>query len=108
MPHRASSGRGGKPRPHQVDEVVAVEALLRALGERGEALLEAAERVPPALDVRVVGGEEADLLARLLDDPAGGLVRVGRDADLAAHVLAREEREPTERLLVLAERPDGG
>src|SRR5690348_7272908 len=78
-----------KTRAHQIDEVVAVEAALRNLIEPGEALLEAPERVPPSLDVRIVRREEADLLAGLLDDPAGRLVRVRRHAHLAAHVLAR-------------------
>src|SRR5438034_1612730 len=90
-------------RAHQVDEVVAVEPLLRALVETRHALLEAADRVPPAFDVWVVGGEETDLFARLLDDPADGLRRVRRRTDLAPHVLARPERELPEPLLALAE-----
>src|SRR5439155_17816772 len=43
------------------------------------------------------------LLARLLDDPADGLRRVRRRADLAPDVLARPERELPEPLLTLAE-----
>src|SRR5438552_2871732 len=58
--------------------------------------------------MRVVGGEEAHLLARLLDDPADGLVRVGRDADLAPHVFPRVELEALQPLLVLAEGGDRG
>src|SRR5439155_22829525 len=54
-----------------------------------------------------VRGEKAHLLARLLDDPADGLVRIGRHPDLTADVLARPEREAAEPLLVLAERVDG-
>src|SRR5207247_7073220 len=102
---RIASGRprAHEPRAHQVHEVVAVEAVLRPLPQPLDTLLEAPERVPPALDVRVVGGEEAHLLARLLDDPADGLVRVGRDADLAPHVFARAELEAPEPLIVLAE-----
>src|SRR5439155_7727192 len=102
---RIASGRprAHEPRAHQVHEVVAVEAVLRPLPQPLDTLLEAPERVPPALDVRVVGGEQAHLLARLLDDPADGLVRVGRDADLAPHVLARAELEAPEPLRALAE-----
>src|SRR5216684_6509023 len=95
-----------RPRAHQVHEVVAVEPLLRPLPEPLRALLEAPERVPPALDVRPVRGEQAHLLARLLDDPADGLVRVGRDADLAPHVFAWVEQEALQPLLVLAEGGD--
>src|SRR5438876_11656303 len=102
---RTGSGRlrAREPRAHQVDEVLTVEPLLRQLAQPLQALLEALERVPAALDVRVVGREEADLLPRLPDDPADGLVRVGRDADLAPHVLARAQLEASEALLVLAE-----
>src|SRR5262245_60935835 len=95
-----------KTRAHQIDEVVAVEAVLPNLVEPGDALLEAPERVPTALDVGIVGREEADLLARLLDDPADRLVRIGRHANLAAHVLARAELKPAETLLVPAEGAD--
>ena len=62
------------------------------------------QRVPAAFDVGVVGGEQADLVAALLDDPAGVLVRVRRDPHLASHVLARAERQLLQPLLVLAER----
>src|SRR5581483_4842875 len=88
---------------HQVDEVVAVEALPRPLARPRHGRLEAADRISPAFDVRVVGREHADILAGLLDDPADGLGRVGRGADLAADVLARAERELPEPLLGISE-----
>src|SRR5205823_5288518 len=55
---RIASGqpRAHEPRAHQVHEVVAVEAVLRPFPQPLDTLLEAPERVPPALDVRVVGG----------------------------------------------------
>ena len=40
---------------HQVDEVVAVEALPRRLADAAHAVLEALERIAAALDVRPVG-----------------------------------------------------
>src|SRR2546427_5457571 len=88
--NRSRSVPGVKPHEpgaHQVDEVAAVEALLRAFIEARDARLEPAERIPTPLDVRPVGGEEAHLLARLLDDPPDRLVGVGRHPDLAAAVL---------------------
>src|SRR5688572_7484865 len=61
-----SCGQAGREsRAHEVDEVVAVEALLDRVRRVAQRPLEPADRVPPALDVGVVGGEHADLLARL-------------------------------------------
>src|SRR5687767_7776731 len=91
-PMGRGGGAGRQPGAHQVDEVVAVEALLRALGRARHRVLEAADRVAAAFHVRVVRREEANLLADLLDDPADRIDRIRRDADLAPHVLARPER----------------
>src|SRR5262245_34310605 len=101
-------GGGGEAAPHQVDEVVAVEALLLRLRGPFEARLEALDRVAAALDVRVVGREEADLVAGLLDDPADVLGRVRGRADLPPHVFARAELELLQPLLALAERLESG
>src|SRR6185312_4613745 len=58
---------------HEIDEVVAIEALLlhRADTSGVHRHLEALDRMAPALDMRVVGREQADLVARVGDDPAG-------------------------------------
>ena len=53
--------------------------------------------------MRIVGREQADLVARVGDDPAGILVRVGRDAHLPLHELAGLERHLLQPLLVLVE-----
>ena len=45
--------------PHQIDEVVEVESIFGKRRRVAQRVLEALDRVPPALDVRIVGGEEA-------------------------------------------------
>ena len=70
----------GERVPHQVDEVVGDRRLAHHLdpvvGDRGQRCLEALDRLASAFDVGVVGGEQAHLGTRLLDDPADVL---GRD-----------------------------
>src|SRR5438876_11378386 len=73
-----------------------------------QAPLEASERVPTAFDVRIVGREHADVVARLLDDPPRVLVRVRRHAHLAGEVLAWSELELLEAFLVPTEGVGGG
>src|SRR4051812_6926540 len=68
--HAASSLHEGERGAHQVDEVVAVEALLEIFGHAFEAALEAADGVPATLHMRIVGREQAHLRTRLLDDPS--------------------------------------
>ncbi len=56
----------------------------------------------------VVGGEQADLLSRLLDDPAQVLGGVRGRAQLAPYVLAGSERQVAESLLGAPEGVEGG
>ena len=65
--------------------------------------LEALDRVAAALDVRIVGGEETDIVARVGDDPACVLVRIGRDADLALDEFGRLHRHLLQPFLVPVE-----
>ena len=73
-----------------------------------ERAVEAGQRVPPALDVRVVAREQAQLGARLPHDPARVLVGIGRDAHLAPDVARRRQLQLLQARLVLAERLLGG
>src|SRR5690606_16619212 len=92
-------------RAHEVEEVVGVEALagvgVDVAGVEGR--LEPLDRPAAALDVRVVGREQADLRPGLGDDPADVLGRVGGEADLPAYVLAGAQRQGPQALLVAAE-----
>ena len=73
---------------HQVDEVVGIEALHRLRAASGQGFVKALERRTATFDMRVVGGEHRHLRAGLGDDPAGVLMRIGRDAQLALGDLA--------------------
>src|SRR6187549_288200 len=58
---------GGGENPPEVVGVELVPDGRRPLAQRG---LEASDRVPPALDVRIVRGEQVELLIRLVDEAA--------------------------------------
>src|SRR3954471_22804539 len=69
---------GARPDPvqraaHQVGEVAAVELRLLLVGAALHRFVETLEGIPPALGVRIVGAEHADVRAALLDDPTGRL-----------------------------------
>ena len=70
MTSRADHPSAAKTGSHEVDEVVVVEGAAIGLVDAGERALEALDRPPPALDVREVRREQADLRTGLLDDPA--------------------------------------
>src|SRR5690606_1792284 len=55
--YRPAAKIRGQAFAHQVDEIVGVEAVDRALGQTGEAVVEALQRVAAAFDVGKVGGE---------------------------------------------------
>ena len=54
--------------------------------------------------MRIVGREHEQLRTGLLDHPAEGLARIGRELEVAAHVLRGLELEGAQRLLGAAER----
>src|SRR4051812_18134135 len=89
-----SGGRGlahpGESRAEEVGEVAGVERVAAGLVGDGKAGVETLDRVAATFDVRVVRGEHRHLRPQLLDDPAGGLVRVRRRADLPPDELARK------------------
>ena len=87
--------RGG--RTHQLGEVARVEALLRGAVHVTHRRLEARERIAATFGVWVVGREEEELLACVLDHPADGLGRERRELQLAPHVLARPQRKVQRR-----------
>src|SRR5580658_1653536 len=98
---------GGEALAHEIDEVVGVEAPLHGRWRGGEALLEALQRVTATFDMWIVGGEEADLLAAVGDDPAGVLMGIGGDANLAMDKIAGLHRHRLQALLVLVEGGEG-
>ena len=52
-----------KPRPHQIDEIVAIKPLGRAQRRVHQAVIEPFERIAATFDVREIGGEQTHLLA---------------------------------------------
>src|SRR5260221_126466 len=92
-----------QPAAHQVDEVVAVEALPGVLVDSLRTRLEALDRIAAALDVRPVRREHAHVRTDLIDDPADRLGRIRRDTNLPLDVLAGLELELAQALLALGE-----
>src|SRR5581483_11392926 len=105
---RGSRGERAGRRTHQVEEVVAVEATTNVVARVAERRLEPLEGTATTLDVRGVRAEHAHVRAALLDDPAGVLRRVWREADLPLHELRRPQRQRTQPLLVTPERLERG
>ena len=87
------SGRG-KYRSHHLGVVVEVEAVPCALGGPLHALLEASKGILAALGVGLVGGKEKQVVTALVDQPADGLGREGREEQLAVYVVGCLLGEP--------------
>src|SRR5262249_2075580 len=99
-PVARSAGRARK----QLRHVAVVEARLDVGPDGPECFLELRQRVLASLGVRVVRREHEQFGPRLLDHPSDWLARVGRELEVAAHVLGGREREVAQRLLGPLER----
>src|SRR5258708_7787115 len=73
--------------PEVLGSVAPEELVMRGVVEPGQRVAEVLERPPPALGMRVVGGEHEQLWSALLDKPGGVLERERREPHLAADVL---------------------
>src|SRR5579862_5784672 len=75
--------------PEVLGSVAPEELLARGVVEPGQRLAEVLEGPPPALGMRVVGGEHEQPGSALLDEPGGVLVHERREPHLAADVVRR-------------------
>src|SRR5260221_1908108 len=93
--------------PEVLGSVAPEELVMLGVVEPGQRVAEDLARPPPALGMRVVGGEHEQLWSALLDKPGGVLERERREPHLAADVLRRLELELLQQRLELRERSVG-